>query len=160
MIDEKTLFQGSSSPVINLGIFALCGVVFVAAVSAGFFVPAPLGWISLGAAAVALIYAAISWLFIRVRKYEITTERVRVTTGLVTRRTDDLELYRVKDVTLVESLPARIFGCGTIAITTNDASTPGLELAYLPGARDLREQLRQSIEACRDRKRVRVAELE
>ena len=49
---------------------------------------------------------------------------------------------------------------GIALVYTNDASTPTLELTCIHGARELREEMRRSIELCRDRKRVRVAELE
>lgn len=160
MSDEKTLFKGSSSPVVNIGVFVLCGIVAVAGLVFSFLSSGPIRialWVIAG---VAVIYALVQWLLIRIRVYEVTTERIRVTTGMLTRRTDELELYRVKDATLVEPLVSRIFGCGTIAVTTNDASTPNLDLVCIRGARELREQLRQNIEICRDRKRVRLAELE
>ncbi len=160
MSDEKTLFKGSSSPVVTLGTFLLCGAVVVTALVASFLVVPPWNFVLWGAAGVALAYALVRWLFIRFRVYEVTTERIRLTTGILTRRTDELELYRVKDATLVEPLAMRMFGCGNIVVTTNDASTPNLDITCVKGARDLREQMRQSIEVCRDRKRVRVAELE
>jgi uncharacterized membrane protein YdbT with pleckstrin-like domain len=132
----------------------------VTAVGASFVVPPPWNFVLWAAGAIAAFYALARLLLIRFRQYEVTTERIRMTTGILTRRTDELELYRVKDVTLVEPLAMRLFGCGNIVVTTNDASTPTLELFCLKGARELREQMRQSIEICRDRKRVRVAELE
>lgn len=158
--NEKTLFKGSSSPVAILGTFLLCGAVLVTALVASFVVPAPWNFVLWAAAGLALVYVLVRWLLIRFRWYEVTTERIRLTTGILTRRTDELELYRVKDVTLVEPLAIRLFGCGNIVVTTHDASTPTLELTCIKGAAELREQMRQSIEVCRDRKRVRVAELE
>src|SRR5262245_39566167 len=110
MSDEKTLFKGSSSAVVNLGTFLLCGAVFVTALAASFLVPPPWNFLLWGAAAVALAYAFVRWLVIRFRVYEVTNERLRLTTGILTRRTDELELYRVKDATLVEPLATRFFG--------------------------------------------------
>jgi uncharacterized membrane protein YdbT with pleckstrin-like domain len=109
---------------------------------------------------VSLLYMLAQWGLIKTRVFEVTTERIRVTTGLLTRRTDELELYRVQDLTLIEPFFGRLFGLGTIVVTTNDASTPVLEIQYIRGAREVREQMRKSVEECRDRKRVRVAELE
>ncbi len=160
MSDEKTLFKGASSPVTNLGTFLLCGAVFITALVVSFLVAPPFNFLLWAAAGIALGYGLVCWLLIRFRVYEVTTERIRRTTGILTRRTDELELYRVKDASLVEPLGMRLFGCGNIVVTTNDASTPTLELTCVKGARELREQMRQSIEVCRDRKRVRVTELE
>lgn len=157
---EQTLFRGSSSPLINFGTFILCGVIAIAAGAAAFLTPVPYRFILIGVAAVAVIYMCIRWLLIKVRVYEVTTERIRVTNGLLTRRTDELELYRVKDTTLIEPLYLRLFSLGDIEVSTHDVSTPVVRLEAIKGARAVREELRKSIETCRDRKRVRLAELE
>jgi uncharacterized membrane protein YdbT with pleckstrin-like domain len=160
MSDEKTLFRGSSSPVVIIGTLLFCGGLMIAAVAASFFVAPPGNFLLWGVAGIALAYALMKWLFIKFRVYEVTTERIRRTTGILTRRTDELELYRVKDVTLVEPLVMRLFGCGNVLVSTIDTSTPFLELVCIRNAREVREQLRQSTEVCRDRKRVRVAEID
>jgi uncharacterized membrane protein YdbT with pleckstrin-like domain len=157
---EQTLFKGSSSPVINLGTFVICAMVLVATAVFAFLVGPPVRFILAGLAALAFVYMIAQWLFIKVRVYEVTTERIRVTNGLVTRRTDELELYRVKDTTLIEPLFLRMFSLGDIEIATHDVSTPIVRLEAIKGARALREEMRKSIEDCRDKKRVRLAELE
>ncbi|MFO1501835.1 MAG: PH domain-containing protein [Verrucomicrobiota bacterium] len=157
---EQQLFKGSSSPVVNVGAFVLCGLIAAASLVFAFIVAAPYSFVLMGLAAVALIYLFARWLLIKVRVYEVTTERIRITDGLVTRRTDELELYRVKDITLIEPLSLRLFGVGHVEITTNDTSTPLVRLEAIKGAKTLREELRKSVEVCRDKKRVRLAELE
>src|SRR5687767_612819 len=124
MSDEKTLFKGCSSPITNLGTFLVCGIVLVGAIVASFFVVPPWNFVLWGLAGVSLIYALMRWVLIKFRRYEVTTERLRLTTGILTRRTDELELYRVRDVTLVEPIWIRLFDCGNIIVTTNDTSTP------------------------------------
>ena len=155
MNDEKTLFQGSSSLIVKMGTFAFGGIVLVASLVAAFMKSI---WFLFGAG-LALAYMAIHWFLNRCRVYEVTSERIRVTTGIFTRRTDELELYRVKDLTLIESLLERVLSVGSIQVTTNDASTPNLEIQAVKGARDLREGLRKSGEECREKKGVRVQEL-
>ena len=157
---EQILFKGSSSPIINLGTFLLCGLIVLASVVFAFLTPQPWSYVLIGLALLAVLYMVARWLLIKVRVYEVTSERIRISNGLVTRRTDELELYRVKDTTLVEPLLLRIFSLGDIEITTHDVSTPVVRMEAVKGARDLREQMRKSIEACRERKRVRLAELE
>jgi uncharacterized membrane protein YdbT with pleckstrin-like domain len=85
---------------------------------------------------------------------------VRIRQGVFSKRTDELELYRVKDSTVLEPFWQRLFGLGNIVITTNDTTSPTLILEALPEAAQTREQLRAAVEQCRDRKRVRIAELE
>ena len=137
---EQVIWEGSSSQVRNLHIYLLCALFC---------------WLI-----VPIIYAIVKWVQLRCRRYEITTQRVRIREGVFSKRTDELELYRVKDSTVLEPFWQRLFGIGNIVITTNDTTTPTLTLEALPNAAETREKLRAAIEECRDRKRVRIAELE
>jgi hypothetical protein len=46
-----------------------------------------------------------------------------------------------------------------VVLNTTDSSTPVLVLECLPGSDALREKVRGAVEACRERKHVRYAEL-
>jgi uncharacterized membrane protein YdbT with pleckstrin-like domain len=153
---EQTIWSGTSSQVRNLHIYLLCILLAGGAIALS-VVTNPL---VATAAAAPLLYAVWRFIVLRSRRYELTTQRVRVREGLFSKRTDELELYRVKDVTLFEPFWQRLFSLGNIVVSTNDASTPTLTLEALPGAAQTREALRNAIEDCRDRKRVRIAELE
>jgi uncharacterized membrane protein YdbT with pleckstrin-like domain len=137
---EQLIWQGTSSQIRNLHIYLLCALLCVLVIP--------------------IFYAIAKWIQLRARHYELTTQRVRIRQGVFSKRTDELELYRVKDSTVFEPFWQRIFGVGNIVITTNDATTPTLTIEALPNAAEIREKLRAAIEECRDRKRVRIAELE
>ncbi len=154
---EQVIWSGSSSQVQNLHIYILCALVAGGVIAAAMYYNQPL--IGIGVA-VPFVFALARWIALRSRHYELTTQRVRLRRGIFSKRTDELELYRVKDVTVVEPFWQRLFSLGNITITTNDASTPNLTMEALPGAAQTREALRNAIEDCRDRKRVRIAELE
>ena len=156
MTEEKLLFKGSSSPLIQSGTFFFCVLILAASITFA-LLQTPWLWILAGVVAVFML---IQWALIKTRVYEATTERLRVRTGLLTRRTDEMELYRVQDLTLIEPFFARMFGLGTIVVTTNDTSTPTIRMEYIRNASGLREELRKSVETCRDRKNVRVTEFE
>ena len=156
MSDEKIIFQGSPSQVLNWAVFAGClgGAIVLMVLSFVVF------WPCLFLLPIPLSVAVWKWLEVKSRVFELTTERIKMSNGVLTRRTDELELYRVKDITLVEPFFLRLFGLGNITVTTNDASTPTLTIPAIKGVRELREELRKNVEVCRDKKRVRVAELE
>jgi len=137
---EQVIWAGSSSQIRNLHIYLLCALFC---------------WLI-----IPIFYAIAKWIQLRARQYELTTQRVRIRNGVFSKRTDELELYRVKDSTVFEPFWQRLFGLGNIVITTNDTSTPSVTLEALPNAAETREKLRAAIEECRDRKRVRIAELE
>jgi len=104
-------------------------------------------------------WALWRWIQRRNHVMEVTNERIRVTTGILSKRTDELELYRVRDHTFLQPFLLRLFNCGNVVLNTSDTSTPVITLPGVPADEEFRNSLRKAIEACRDRKRARVAEL-
>jgi len=117
-------------------------------------------WLNLSCLLVVPIPWAIwRWIELRNERITVSSERIRLTTGIFTKRTDELELYRVRDSSFVQPFLLRLFNKGNITLTTSDASSPSLTLRAIPDDTELRNDLRRAIEACRDRKRARIAEL-
>jgi uncharacterized membrane protein YdbT with pleckstrin-like domain len=108
----------------------------------------------------ALIHIIVVVIVTRAIVYEVTSQRIRLQRGIFTKRTDELELYRVKDTTLVEPLFLRLAGKGNIEVATFDPSTPNLTLHAVSNPRNLRENLRKYTEECRERKGVRLTEFD
>jgi uncharacterized membrane protein YdbT with pleckstrin-like domain len=165
MADEQIIFKGNPSPVSIFGSLVLSFIAF-AGLSAGlihFWTQFPQGtlrhllfWVPL----IPLLFFFGKWMALNFITYEITSERIKVIKGIFSKRTDELELYRVKDTSLVEPFIYRMFSAGNIVIVTNDASTPTVELRAIKNAKEVREQLRASVEECRARKRAGIVELE
>jgi membrane protein YdbS with pleckstrin-like domain len=162
--EEQTVWKGSSSQALYLRRYVLCILLACLAAPIAYALWKPMGRNALGVGACWLIlpifYALWTWLQVRSRQYEVTTERIRVRTGIFSKRTEDLELYRVKDYELVEPFWLRVFGAGTIRLTTHDATNPELVIEAVPRASALRDEIRKHVEACRGRKGVRVSEWE
>jgi len=165
MSDESTVYRGNPSLLINVGAVVLSLILLI-----GMAIGLAWGWnrvndpkvryIFIGLMIIPLIILFFKWLQVKFRFYELTTQRIKITRGILSKRTDELELYRVNDVTLIEPFFLRMFGVGNIQITTADASTPQLTLEGIKDARSLREELRKYIEECRSRKGTRVTEME
>ena len=133
-----------------LGSLMLAGVYFLFIA----WVPA-LAWM----VAVAL---AISWKYLDVRcqRHELTTQRLKTESGVFSKTTHELELYRVKDIMLQQPFLLRLFGLGNVVLMTSDVSTPELTLRAIPDAPTFRDKLRQCVEERREQKRTRVTEVE
>jgi membrane protein YdbS with pleckstrin-like domain len=163
MNEERTLWKGPSSPVINVGAFLLCILALlleVALLIAFWGMGSLVRYGLLGVMLVPLGVGLWKWFENRCRVYEVTSQRIKISQGVLSVRTDELELYRVKDITTEQPLTLRVFGLANIILTTNDTTTPTLVLEAIPKAIALREELRTSVEACREQKKVRLAELE
>ena len=165
MADEQTLFKGNPSPVAILGSL-IFSVLSFALICIGLIywrdrIPSSnVRYIFYVLPLIPLVIFLGKLGFLKFLTYEITSERIKITKGLLSKRTDELELYRVKDTSLIEPFVYRMFSVGNISIISNDASTPALELRAVRNAKDVREQLRASIEECRTRKRAGIVELE
>ena len=135
MDEERTLWKGHPSPKKDLGFYVVCTLL------------SPL--------ILPLVAMLVRYLNTKFYKIEVTSERIRITTGILSKRMDELELYRVKDTRVEEPFFLRLFGLGNIVIATSDQSHPALTLEAIPETRALREDLRGCVEKLRDRKRVR-----
>ena len=65
-------------------------------------------------------------------KYKISMRRVETEHGVLAKRVDSLELWRVLDVEYSQSLIDRIFDNGRITLVSTDQSDPKLELHGCP----------------------------
>jgi membrane protein YdbS with pleckstrin-like domain len=109
------------------------------------------------AMAVPPIWAAWKQALVRHTTYELTTERLRVTHGILSLEVDDVELYRIKDIHVRQPLLQRICSLGSIVIWSSDVTLPRCRIHAQPigVVRELREQIRLLSEDLRDRKVVR-----
>jgi hypothetical protein len=113
--------------------------------------------------AIAIITLGIGWLYFWITTntthYLVTSQRVLVETGLLSRRTDTLELYLIDDINLEKPFGQRLMGTGNIIFHTQDRSTPELRLDRLPlNVRELYEQMRPAIEESKYWQRIRSRE--
>jgi uncharacterized membrane protein YdbT with pleckstrin-like domain len=140
MPEERTVWTSSPSQVLNLPIFILCGLLF--------FLVIP------------VFYALWKWLVVKFTQYELTSERLKIRSGVINRNLDELELYRVRDYKLDQPLSLRVFSLANIILTTSDKTTPVITLRAIRNAEGVREELRTHVETCRTAKRVREIDFE
>lgn len=97
------------------------------------------------------------WKYIQTRMthIRITTQRLQIETGVFSRQLEEVELYRVKDTTLEQTLLQRLVGLGTVRLMTSDESSPVVLLKHLPQSREVREIVRTQVEAARRARGVR-----
>ena len=170
----QVLWEASPSQWLNFRTYFLGGLVFLMIVAAAvvivvapsqqlqgpFFqsVKTP-ALIALGVLLLMdLFFVLRAYLRIRCTRYTVTPELVRLRRGILSRRTDNLELYRVDDILLMEPLLLRLVRRGTVVLLCSDRTNPQLLIEAVPKPAALRDYLRQCVESCRDRKRTRVVD--
>lgn len=122
------------------------------------------GFFTGGLALIGLIvpFFWILWKYsvVRCKTFELTTQRLKITEGVINQHLDEVELYRVKDVLMTRPWWMRVTGLATLVLETSDRSLPLLTIPAIRGGVELREQLRKHVEIQRDRKRVRELDFE
>lgn len=159
MNEETPLWKGSPSQWLNLGPFSLCLLLAIGIVIAA-ILSGPLLPLVLLALAIPLVWLIWRYLVVRSQLFELTSERLRVTTGIINQHIDEVELYRVKDSLMKRPWWMRLTGLATIELETSDRSMPSLVIPAIHGGVELRELLRKHVEQQRDRKRVRELDFE
>ena len=154
--EEHPVWEGTPSQLVNLKVWLICSFV----VLIGLYLAFSYHWQWLALAVPALAWAGWTHLQTKHHVYEISTERLKLSRGVISKRHDDLELYRVKDTTLEEPLALRMFGLGNILLDTSDRSTPQVRIHAIRDARHVREILRTNIEELRTKKKVREVDFE
>lgn len=79
-----------------------------------------------------------------VENYTITTERLKITTGLVSRRVENFELIRIQDLDFKQGLTERMLGIGDIHVRGHDPSNPEIVLRNVPNPEEVYEIVRRA----------------
>jgi Bacterial PH domain len=87
-------------------------------------------------------------------KYTLTAQRLDLERGLFGKRRESVELWRVRDVVLDQSLFDRMRGAGTLTIYSTDQVDPVLVVGPIASAQRNYEVLRDATQAARRQGRV------
>src|SRR5215813_11190901 len=103
-VAEEIVWRGASSQWKNFGAYLLCALFC---------------WLL-----VPIFFALARYLQTRCKVFELTTQRFKITSGVFSKTTDTLELYRVKDIETRQPFLSRLVGIENVHMTTTDASSP------------------------------------
>lgn len=87
-------------------------------------------------------------------KYRLTEEKLLIGTGILWIKEEDIQLYRIMDLTLHQSLFQRIFNVGTIHCCSGDKTTPEFDIKDVKNPAQVKELLSKQVEEQRDKKRI------
>jgi len=81
-------------------------------------------------------------------RFRLTTERLTVSSGVLARTIDEVELYRVRDVRLNKGVFQRLVGLGTVTVGSSDG-TGTLVMTSIGDSTRVREAVREAAEAAK-----------
>lgn len=109
---------------------------------------------------IGLFYGAWLYWSAHCTEYKLTTERLIWTRGVFSRRQDQVELYRVRDVSMNQPFYLRLLGLGNVMVLSSDISTPNDHLLAVKQPRDVEELVRAAVEGNRNRRGIRAIDIE
>lgn len=126
---EETLWSGGYNPKAMTGWWIVMSVATVGLVVACLMIP-QLTWpVALGI--IVILWLLVAGNYARMRlgyHYELTSQRFIHKAGLLSRRSDRIEVIDIDDVSYEQGPVQRLLGVGTIHITSSDRSDPELTL--------------------------------
>ncbi|PTT86155.1 hypothetical protein DBR42_13895 [Pelomonas sp. HMWF004] len=128
-VEGGLIWAQSEGQVAHFWVYIVCGL---------------LAWLGLP-----LLFAA--WRMFRTsrHRYELTDQRLSEQRGVFLRDTEQLELFRVRDISVVEPIVQRLFGCGRVVLLTTDRTTPVVVLNAVSEPHGVADLIRASVQACR-----------
>jgi uncharacterized membrane protein YdbT with pleckstrin-like domain len=133
---ERVLFEGRAALVPGVG------TLLVAIVTLG-------------------LWLIVRWVQTLGKQYRITTHRVVVETGVLSKKLEQIDLYRVADYTVDRPFGQRLMGTGNLLLKTFDKTTPELQVREIKtDVVALYEAVRAATEAEKARRSVRMVDYE
>ena len=133
-LEEKQLYIGRPSQILNIISFIIWSWTL--------FVP------------------IIIYLKTRFTVYEVTDQRIKLKTGILSQEIDECELYRVRDYKIVKPFFQRIFGLGRIELVTSDRSNSNINLNGIKDPENLYNLIRDNVEKTRRKTGTRELDVE
>jgi hypothetical protein len=78
-----------------------------------------------------------------VESYMVTSERLKIMTGLVSRHVENFELIRIQDIDFKQNMSERMIGIGDITIRGHDPSNPEIVLRNVSKPEEVYEIMRK-----------------
>ena len=92
-------------------------------------------------------------------RYAMSEDRLFTSVGFLSIKDDEILLYRVRDIDTQRSLWQRIFGVGTVTISSSDKTMPILVLKNIKHPLDVKELIHRQVEEMKLKRRVRIGEI-
>ena len=78
--------------------------------------------------------------------YRLTEDRLFIETGFLSKKEDEVRLYRILDVSLDLPLGQRIFGVGTVQVASSDQTKGDFSVGPVKNPREVKELLSKTVE--------------
>jgi membrane protein YdbS with pleckstrin-like domain len=95
-------------------------------------------------AAAAVIIFLFKIMKLKSVSYKITPDRIEWSRGIMQRRVDNIDMFRIVDMKMERSLPDILVGIGSITLITSDKTDPTFKFEKLRGSKQLYDIIKKS----------------
>ena len=92
-------------------------------------------------------------------RYRLSEDRLFLSVGFLNIKDDEVLLYRVRDIDTSRSLWQRLFGVGTVVVSSSDKTMPTLVLKNIKDPVFVKELIHKQVEEVKIKRRVRLGEI-
>jgi uncharacterized membrane protein YdbT with pleckstrin-like domain len=111
------------------------------------------GWVLLPVLVGAFLLIPV-WIRTRSTRWRLTSRRIETETGMLSKRVDTLELWRIRDVEFRQSIIDRMAGISSLLIMAHDDASPVIEVRGTPGDRSVYDRLMTAVMQARQQRGV------
>jgi len=147
---EKDLYAGHPAMIYSIG-QVLPFLAAIAAVAIAVIANAPAGYIALGFVLLVAIVCLRYYMKSVGTHYQITSQRIKLERGLLSKVQESLELFRIDHFELRKPLGMRLVGQGALKLFSSDAELERFNMYGVPNLEALADTLR----TCQLRERSR-----
>jgi len=98
----------------------------------------------LGLAALVVLILFVKVLKLKMTRYEVSADRIEHSRGILDRRVDNLDMFRVIDLKLYRSLLDCLLGIGTVKLITTDKTDPQFTFKKIRNSRRLYDIIKKA----------------
>jgi len=90
--------------------------------------------------------------------YRLVKDKLLIETGFLSKKQEEIRLYRIMDLTLHRPIGQRLWGLGTIHCCTADKSTPDFDILKIKDSERVKNLISDMVEQQREEKRISARE--
>ncbi len=103
-----------------------------------------------------LLFFGLPWTF---TVYELQPDKLCISSGIFTKKFEEIKLYRIKDFTVRMNLIQRLFKLGTIHVCSADSTSPEFDLINLRDSIKVKDLISDQVENARKESSVSPREI-
>jgi membrane protein YdbS with pleckstrin-like domain len=92
-----------------------------------------------------LLIAVTKFFNIKATRYELTTQRLQIHSGILDRKEIEIELFRLRDLSVEQSFFQRLVNVGTVEAQSSDKDAPAIRLKWVNNPDAVKDKLRTFI---------------